>query len=147
MQVNIYYKAKQRLILLFVAGVLWVMVRPTATLEWSNTIGLLLASLIILFNFYMITIIKNNYTNALLVILIHISWMLNLFHINALLSLNFVLFVIFLTCYNYMINRNKEMNIDYDQIIVFLIKEQGFFTPIFVFVAFLLISLLMLFII
>ncbi|MFT7056946.1 MAG: hypothetical protein ACJAR3_002592 [Roseivirga sp.] len=147
MQVNIYYKAKQRLILLFVAGVLWVMVRPTATLEWSNTIGLLLASLIILFNFYMITIIKNNYTNALLVILIHISWMLNLFHINALLSLNFVLFVIFLTCYNYIINRNKEMNIDYDQIIVFLIKEQGFFTPIFVFVAFLLISLLMLFII
>ncbi|MFT4850964.1 MAG: hypothetical protein ACI83B_003526 [Sediminicola sp.] len=147
MQVNIYYKAKQRLILLFVAGVLWVMVRPTATLEWSNTIGLLLASLIILFNFYMITIIKNNYTNALLVILIHISWMLNLFHIYALLSLNFVLFVIFLTCYNYIINRNKEMNIDYDQIIVFLIKEQGFFTPIFVFVAFLLISLLMLFII
>jgi hypothetical protein len=147
MQVNIYYKAKQRLILLFVAGVLWVMVRPTATLEWSNTIGLLLASLIILFNFYMITIIKNNYTNALLVILIHISWMLNLFYINALLSLNFVLFVIFLTCYNYIINRNKEMNIDYDQIIVFLIKEQGFFTPIFVFVAFLLISLLMLFII
>jgi hypothetical protein len=147
MQVNIYYKAKQRLILLFVAGVLWVMVRPTATLEWSNTIGLLLASLIILFNFYMITMIKNNYTNALLVILIHISWMLNLFHINALLSLNFVLFVIFLTCYNYIINRNKEMNIDYDQIIVFLIKEQGFFTPIFVFVAFLLISLLMLFII
>jgi hypothetical protein len=147
MQVNIYYKAKQRLILLFVAGVLWVMVRPTATLEWSNTIGLLLASLIILFNFYMITIIKNNYTNALLVILIHISWMLNLFHINALLSLNFVLFVIFLTCYNYIINRNKEINIDYDQIIVFLIKEQGFFTPIFVFVAFLLISLLMLFII
>jgi hypothetical protein len=147
MQVNIYYKAKQRLILLFVAGVLWVMVRPTATLEWSNTIGLLLASLIILFNFYMITIIKNNYTNALLVILIHISWMLNLFHINALLSLNFVLFVIFLTCYNYIINRNKEMNIDYNQIIVFLIKEQGFFTPIFVFVAFLLISLLMLFII
>jgi hypothetical protein len=147
MQVNIYYKAKQRLILLFVAGVLWVMVRPTATLEWSNTIGLLLASLIILFNFYMITIIKNNYTNALLVILIHISWMLNLFYINALLSLNFVLFVIFLTCYNYIINRNKEINIDYDQIIVFLIKEQGFFTPIFVFVAFLLISLLMLFII
>jgi hypothetical protein len=147
MQVNIYYKAKQRLILLFIAGVLWIMVRPTATLEWSNTIGLLIASLIIVFNFYMITIIKNNYTNALLVILIHASWIFNLFHITALLSLNFVLFVILFTSYNYIINRNKEINIDYDQIIVFLIKEQGFFTPVFVFVAFLLISLLMLFII